>query len=263
MSCKIKFVYIFMICHLTLFHGQAKNDGQAKKKPATCTDLAQLGLVNNWIETKKLAENLPGLSPEGLAFFEKDAKESLLAIVNPPVGKAPPQAMMDRLLARANITRPIPGRQFKVEGRSDLIDERIRSKAVMGMEEERAGEALGNMGFKVKFNDGGPDFSPERLEKEGLNRGRTPDLTVNGKIFDIYSHIRNDVDRAVSDVIDKVEKGQTHRVVVNLRIDGDVKEFIADMGRRLREKNPDGLHEVLVIHKDGGGKISQLVPLFP
>jgi hypothetical protein len=252
-----------MVCNLTPYAGQAKIDGKGKKEPAAYTDLFQLGLVHNWVENDKLAENLPGLSPEGLEFFKAEASKTFAAIKNPGAGKAPPQAMMDRLLARADTTRPTSGGNLQVEGTTDLTNARIRGEVAKGMTEQGAAEALGKMGFKVKFNDGGPDFSPERLEKEGLDKRRHPDLTVNGKIFDIFSPWIPDVESAVSEVIGKVEKGQTHRVVVNLRIDGDVKEFIADMGRRLREKNPDGLHEVLVIHKDGGGKISQLVPLFP
>jgi Contact-dependent growth inhibition CdiA C-terminal domain len=129
----------------------------------------------------------------------------------------------------------------------------------MAIEEEKAAHALSDMGYKVKFNDG--QISRDRMLKEGLDPGRVPDLEVNGKIFDIYSPVSRDPKAAVQGVIDKIDKGQTHRVVINVSGEAGAPEKLKEITDRLRAINPNGLHEVLAVKITGGN--SELVRIFP
>lgn len=212
--------------------------------------------------TDKLADHFPGIPQENLDFIKRDIERTLKALANPPPGKAPSQALMTQILERTDLTIPDPTRRRAVKGNSDLGQSKYFERKGKALEEERIGDTLSDMGFDVKFNDGGADFSRARLLAEGLKDTRTPDLTIQGKIFDIYAHTGSSGHEAVAQIVDKVEKGQTHRVVMNLQQKEGADELIREVSKTLRERNPEGLYEVLVI-QNIGGSASKLVHLFP
>ena len=234
--------------------------GGKKKDDAHCNSVIQMGIMNNLVSTGRLKEQFPDLPKASVDFIAADferAKE--LAEKARKAGKPPPTALFTQVMERTDMTEPVKGKHFPVEGKSDLLSKTGYTAHRMALEEEKAAQALSDMGYKVKFNDG--QITKDRMLKEGLNPAKNPDLEVNGKIFDIYTPQSTSTISQVDGVLDKVQKGQTHRVVVNVSEAYDTPERLQQLSKELRERNPEGLHEVIAIHKHDGA--TELVRVFP
>ena len=251
-----------LIIFLTLFFSFETVFATCKKKDnCRCDTVIQMGIMNNLVSTGKLKEQFPDLPKESVDFIASDFERAKdLAEKARKSGKPPPTALFTQVMERTDLTEPVKGKHFPVEGKSDLLSKPGYAAHKMALEEEKAAHALSDMGYKVKFNDG--QITKDRMLKEGLNPAKSPDLEVNGKIFDIYTPQSTSSISQVDGVLDKVQKGQTHRVVVNVSETYDAPEKLQQLSKALREKNPEGLHEVIAIRKKNDGA-TELVRVFP
>lgn len=85
---------------------------------------------------------------------------------------------------------------------------------------------------------------------------KNPDYKIEGKIFDCYSPTKSDkpVRGIWFEVEDKIKKGQTTRVILNLKI---WKGDIVKLQKQFSDWSIEGLEEVMYITKDS--KINHLI----
>lgn len=105
--------------------------------------------------------------------------------------------------------------------------------------ENESANLLANAGFEI-FQ------SPNGSSPSTVTGVSDPDYLIEGKVFDAYSPKSNNIGTIAGTIKDKVEKGQTRRVVLNLD-DSDVS--VIDVNRNLNEYPIDELKEVIVIKK--------------
>ncbi len=249
------FLLSILLATITFAGGKSK-----RPSPERCNNVIQMGLMNNLISSGKLAEHFPGMRKESIEFLQADfnrVRQATDAAIRS--GKAPPDHLIDQLIQRTNLTEPTKGKHSVTQGQSDLIGAGTRRRHLEGVEEEKVAHSLSDMGYDVKFNDG-TNIQPSRLKKEGLNPNKNPDLEINGQIFDIYT-THSDTHTAVDGVIEKIRAGQTHRVVINNSSGRDSGSAMNQIRKELHERNPEGLHEVLVLRHNNG--IPELVRVFP
>jgi len=121
--------------------------------------------------------------------------------------------------------------------------------------ENAAAAALAAHGFEIKQNPAPDEVARARHESGDVGRPTSnPDYLIEGRVFDCYSPDDGKPIRGIwSEAADKVEDGQTQRVVVNLEgWSGD----LAALRRQFLEWPIEGLREVKVITHSG--EITQL-----
>ena len=122
----------------------------------------------------------------------------------------------------------------------------IEQKRGLARENESA-DILAREGFQVhQLKDG--ELSPADMQARRLNPSKNPDYMIEGNVFDGYAPRVGSPLSARDGIADKVGKGQTERVVVNL---GDADITRAQLEDALRQKPVEGLIEAIVIGKDG------------
>lgn len=112
--------------------------------------------------------------------------------------------------------------------------------------ENQAADALAKAGYKVEQRPGyGKPNKPGEPD---------PDFKVEGRIFDCYSPGATKAVRGIwSEVDNKVKKGQTQRVVLNLT---DWTGDLAKLQAQFKDWPIKGLHEVLIVNN--GGAVTRL-----
>ena len=83
---------------------------------------------------------------------------------------------------------------------------------------------------------------------ETLPNGRNPDYRIDGKVFDNYSPSTGNARNIATEMLKKVEREQTDRVVLNL---ADSPVDLGAMRTQLHDWPVDGLKEVIAIDKLG------------
>ncbi|WP_329456341.1 WXG100-like domain-containing protein [Streptomyces sp. NBC_01497] len=111
----------------------------------------------------------------------------------------------------------------------------------LGRENESA-DILSREGYDVEQN---PD----------VPGAKNPDYRVEGEVFDNYAPSGSNARNIAREMAKKVEKGQTDRIVLNLK---DSAVDMAKMRSQLQDWPIDGLKEVLVI--DGDGNVVNFYP---
>ena len=96
-----------------------------------------------------------------------------------------------------------------------------------------------------------PALTPERMRSLGLRETADPDLLVEGRVFDIYTPERDNVDTAWQGIADKVAKGQADRIALDLR---GTSLTEADVRAALRANRVPGLKEVITLTDLGLGR---------
>jgi hypothetical protein len=110
-------------------------------------------------------------------------------------------------------------------------------EAIRGIARDNdAAQSLANNGFDVVQNPG------------TLPNGKTPDLRLNGEIYDVVSPSSNRVRNIGSRIEGKVESGQTQNVVVNL---SDTTVTPSQLTQQLRDYPVSGLQSVVIIDRSG------------
>lgn len=249
------FLLSFLVASTAVASGKSK-----KPTPERCNNVIQMGLMNSLIDSGKLAEHFPGMPKESLDFLKADFERVRQATEKANrTGKAPPDHMLEQLIQRTQLTDPTPGKRVPVKGRSTLSSINHREVKYTARQEEVVARNLSDMGYDVRFNDG-TVISPSRLKQEGLDPRKKPDLEVNGRTFDILTTYR-DTDVTVTNVIQKIQVGQTHRVVIDASYGASSGSAMKKIRKELHEKNPDGLHEVLILRNNNG--TPELTRVFP
>jgi Contact-dependent growth inhibition CdiA C-terminal domain len=111
--------------------------------------------------------------------------------------------------------------------------------------ENESAQALAGHGYKVEQQ---PKVSPEKMKELGLKPGKNPDYMVEGKVFDGYAPTSPNINGVRSGVVDKINKGQADRVVVNL---ADTNVSSGSLRQSLKDNPPPGLKEVITIDQNG------------
>ena len=96
-----------------------------------------------------------------------------------------------------------------------------------------------------------PAVTRERMLAEGLKPGRNPDLLLENRIWDIHTPETSRPAGIRRGIAGKVDAGQTHRVVVDVRGVGQTE---AAVRAALRADPVPGLKEVVVVTEDGLGR---------
>ncbi|WP_439480134.1 hypothetical protein [Chryseobacterium aquaticum] len=147
---------------------------------------------------------------------------------------------MDELAVLKNRTKPSkPKDPFaKPRGTKTKILSNIDISDRVSLElENEAAEILAKEGYDVEQN---PFVS-------GL---KNPDYKIEGKIFDCYSpYAKNKSVRGIwSEIAEKIEKGQTERVLINLKNwEGD----LIQLQKQFSDWSIEVLQEVMYITKNG------------
>ena len=107
--------------------------------------------------------------------------------------------------------------------------------------ENEAADVLASKGYKVEQ---GPVLSDADRIRDGIKPGKNPDYRIEGRIFDGYAPQTPTAAGVYDGILDKVAKGQTHRIVLNL---GDTNVRPGDIQKLLRESPIAGLQEVVIV----------------
>ncbi len=99
--------------------------------------------------------------------------------------------------------------------------------------------------------DPNPPLTPERMMSEGLKPEKNPDLLLSNRVFDTYTPVVDGARSVRNGIADKVEDGQTRRVVVDLR---QTTQTEPSVRAALRNSPIPGLKEVIILTDDGLGK---------
>ncbi|MFQ1040692.1 hypothetical protein [Gilliamella sp. CG16] len=87
------------------------------------------------------------------------------------------------------------------------------------------------------------------MEQNPITSGiKNPDYKINGEIFDNYAPSSNNVRNIWAGVEDKVLKGQTNNVVINI---SDSKVTIDALEEQFSKWEIKGLDKIIVIDKSG------------
>ena len=93
-----------------------------------------------------------------------------------------------------------------------------------------------------------PVVTPERMQAEGLNPDKNPDLLVEGRIYDTYTPVQDSTGSIVNGIKSKIVDEQTQRVVVDLR---DTTQTTSSLRAALRVNPIPGLKEVITVTANG------------
>jgi len=108
--------------------------------------------------------------------------------------------------------------------------------------ENESADLLAQNGYKIKQN---PDTLPN---------GKNPDFEIEGKVFDNLAPDSSNIDQIRKGISNKVNSGQTERIVLNL---DDSPFNPSDISDLLTRKPKEGLLEVIGIKN---GEITQIFP---
>ena len=87
------------------------------------------------------------------------------------------------------------------------------------------------------------------MEQNPITSGiKNPDYKINGEIFDNYAPSSNNVRNIWAGVEDKVLKGQTNNVVINI---SDSKVTVDALEEQFSKWEIKGLDKIIVIDKSG------------
>ncbi|OCF94209.1 hypothetical protein [Gilliamella sp. wkB308] len=87
------------------------------------------------------------------------------------------------------------------------------------------------------------------MEQNPITSGiKNPDYKINGEIFDNYAPSSNNVRNILAGVEDKVLKGQTNNVVINI---SDSKVTVDALEEQFSKWEIKGLDKIIVIDKSG------------
>lgn len=96
-----------------------------------------------------------------------------------------------------------------------------------------------------------PPLTPERMRAEGLKETKDPDLLIEDRIFDTYTPEEDDAGSVRDGIERKIQAGQTHRVVVDLR---HTTQTETSVRAALRANPVEGLRDVIIVTKEGVGQ---------
>ena len=96
-----------------------------------------------------------------------------------------------------------------------------------------------------------PPLTPERMRAEGLKETKDPDLLIENRVFDTYTPEEDDAGSVRNGIKKKIDEGQTHRVVVDLR---RTTQTEASVRAALRADPVEGLREVIIVTEEGVGQ---------
>lgn len=121
-------------------------------------------------------------------------------------------------------------------GQREPITPSMSSEKKRGlMRQHQAADTLSQNGYAVE----------EHLPS---NTKKSPELTVEGNVFDVNAPTSDNVEQVRKGMSRKVREGQTDRIVLNL---ADTNVNVEDVKAILDRKPIQGLQEVIVITKDG------------
>jgi len=134
-----------------------------------------------------------------------------------------------------NLTRPsgLQGRTpggFPAQIRANDDEETTRGK----VRENESAIALARLGYNVEQN---PSVSGDK----------NPDYEIEGRVFDCYAPSTANSYNIVETIRNKVEKGQTSRIVLNL---DDSNVSFTGLREQLLSNSISGLLEIIVIKSD-------------
>ncbi|MBO4210392.1 hypothetical protein [Micromonospora echinofusca] len=106
------------------------------------------------------------------------------------------------------------------------------------------------MGYRVHQNPTNPEISQARLDTgDAGDPGKSPDYLIEGHVFDCYAPTPPKTVRGVWGVVSqKVDKGQTQRVVLNLE---DWRGDLADLRKQFDDWPVPGLKELVAVTRSG------------
>lgn len=230
-------------------------------------DTAKLGKLGKWAQTIGNAVDLAKRDP-GFAQAVRPALQGVQDAI-----RAIPQGALDALSATARQHLARIGRQVdEVLGTSTRAPSFIPSRTAptgapggtpLGRRaanepnadpgfkrgiarENEAADILAGKGYRVEQN---PVLTDADRAAHGIEPGKNPDYRIEGRIFDGYSPQTGSVGGVYAGIAAKVEKGQAHRIVLNL---GDSPVRPGDIQQALRDHPVQGLQEVIVIDRSGG-----------
>jgi hypothetical protein len=160
--------------------------------------------------------------------------------------------------AQVALTHPTGQPGGRPEGHPTRIgrDEDDDVRRSLGRENDAA-TILAGRGFRVRQNPApGEVEQARRLTGDTGDPETNPDYLIEGRVFDCYSPDETKDVRGVWSVVeDKVQKGQTQRVVINLH---DWGGEMTDLRAQFSAWPMEGLKEVKAITP--GGDIVQILP---
>jgi hypothetical protein len=122
--------------------------------------------------------------------------------------------------------------------------------------ENEAALALAQAGYQTVHNP--PALTPGQAHVHQLTAGRTPDLMVENKPFDIFTPGQARPEQVLAGigntVSGKMAKGQAHGLVINLR---DAGISPADVRGQLTSRPYPGLDQAFAVHH---GQVTQVYP---
>jgi hypothetical protein len=124
----------------------------------------------------------------------------------------------------------------------NLIETRTRNRG-----EDQVAEAL----TEDRIEEFNRPLTPECLAALGLNPERNPDLLVENRVFDTFMPMMDDAVSVRNSIATRIEEGQTHRVVVDLR---QTTQTPASVRAALRNEPIRGLKEVILLTNEGLGQ---------
>jgi RHS repeat-associated protein len=134
-------------------------------------------------------------------------------------------------------TKPSQGTNLNAEpvGQTTKVSKKVDPGTKAGLTGEiEAGKTLKKFGYDVELNPK-VQFTTKK-----------PDLKIEGKIFDVYTpNSEKDVRGIWSEVAKKIDKGQTERVVLNLK---DWKGDFSQLQKQFSDYQISGLKEVKIIN---------------
>ena len=153
----------------------------------------------------------------------------------------PKATLMDDVVEGLDVKKIVPSKSYDANamprGKETKITQKMTEENRRSLEyENNAAKVLARNGYDIEQN---PVLTWT---------SKKPDYLIEGKIFDCYSPKGNTTVRNIASAIaDKIERGQTNRVVLNLDDwNGDISEIV----KQLTNYPIDGLIEVIATRSD-------------
>ena len=158
--------------------------------------------------------------------------------------------------AEHKLTEPSkkPNPNAKPDGHPEKVNYDSPDKAnIMALEgENEAAQIFAKNGYHI-------EQQPKVLPREGIKPGKNPDYRIEGEIFDCYTPTkpRRTVRRIWESIRDKVNDGQTQRVVINLQ-KSRWKGSVNELRSQFKNWKINGLKEIFIV--DVNGSILRIFP---